>query len=271
MSDPGWEPDRFYGNCYKYRNFGVPGSDERAHLEQLIAGRQMMFASPNTFNDPYDCRPVFIRGDDPAQDRKWIGRAWEEGRIREGHPKPSKPEIERHISNVMAELSTPEGAASYFKPFIDTRTGVFCMSQGWNLLTQWAYYSDAGRGLCLEYSVNPGGGFDCVYPVDYAKERPVVQIARLLVDAEYRADALFAAVIRKAPDWAHEHEVRALQMKPGLFTHPENMLRSIMLGICAADDDVLWLTSLLRKHSVEIPLYHTRLSPHSFSLERAAL
>ena len=185
--------------------------------------------------------------------------------------RPSRDERDRHITRVMLELSTPEGAAAQFKPFLDKMTGVSCMSKDWRLLTQWAYYADEGRGLCLEYHVERETGFDCVFEDQYSDERPIVEISRLLCDDAYRTTALFAAVTRKALDWAHEREVRALQMKPGLATHPPGMLRSILIGIAAAKRDIQWLIGLLKENDISVPVYRTELSPATFNLERKLL
>jgi hypothetical protein len=258
----------FYGSCYKYRRFGGPDSAAREHLANLILKRRMMFSSPDSFNDPYDCTPVFIRGSKPAEDRVHIRRAWVEGSELAGVPKLPSDEIEGHVSNVMKQLSTPEGAAAHFKPFLHDHTGVFCMSQDWRLLTQWAYYADGGKGLCLEYAVNPAQGFDCVFEVEYSNERPRVNIVRLLAESDYRTEALFAAVTRKATDWAHEREVRALQNKPGVVIHPPRMLAAVMIGIAAVENDVQWLLDILRGENIRVPVYQTQLSPESFTLQR---
>jgi hypothetical protein len=262
------ELNYFYGTCYKYRAFGLSDSKERAHLADLICGRQIMFASPSTFNDPYDCRPVFFRGSNPAEDRARIERAWRAGSKPAGNPKLPRKDVDRHVTNVMEKLGTNEGAEAEFKPYLDRGIGVFCMSRDWRLLTQWAYYADAGKGICLEYEIMPNAGFDCVFEVDYCDERPRVEITRLLDDAAYRTQALFTAVIRKARAWSHECEVRALQRRPGIVIHPENMLVAIMVGISARQSEIDWLRALLAKARMEVPLYKTKLNSRSYTLER---
>ncbi|MCE8019316.1 DUF2971 domain-containing protein [Halomonas sp. MCCC 1A11036] len=263
----------FYGSYYKYRVCGKRGSAQREHLARLITNREMMFSSPSRFNDPYDCHPIFVTGE-PAEDRARIARARREGHARAAHPaqlKPTKGQESQHVSRVMAQLSTHEGAAAHFKPFLDRGTGVFCMSKDWRLLTQWAYYADYGKGLCLEYEVEPKSGFDRVFEVEYQIQRPQVHVARLLDDDEYRAQALFAAVITKASDWAHKQEVRALSEEPGVIVHPPGMLTSILVGAAASEDDITWLAELLREHRLKIPLYLARLSSESYSLERVPI
>lgn len=255
----------FYGSCYKYRVFGQRSSAQREHLARLITNREMMFSSPNRFNDPYDCHPIFVIGK-PAEDRARIARA-----AHPTQPKPTKSQENHHISRVMAQLSTHEGAAAHFKPFLDRGTGVFCMSKDWRLLTQWAYYADDGRGLCLEYKVEQRSGFDRVFEVEYQIQRPQVHVARLLDDNEYRVRALFAAVTTKASDWAHEQEVRALGDEPGVLVHPPGMLTAILVGAAASEEDVKWLADLLREHRLSVPLYRACLSSESYSLERVPI
>lgn len=261
----------FYGKCYKYKRFGAVESAEREHLKNLIQYRKMMFSFPSQFNDPYDCCPVFILGNDPAEDRRRIGDAWEEGRKRAGHRKPNRKELSRHVSKVMQELSTPEGAARHFKPFLDRGTGVFCMSKDWSLLTQWAYYADNGAGLCLEYTVHQDSGFDRVFDVQYTNARPKINIPKALSDNDYRTRAFFDAVTHKALDWSHEQEIRALHTEPGLHMHPEGLLTSVMLGPSASNVDIDWLMHIVG-NSTETPvIYRAILSPDTFAMKRQDL
>lgn len=257
----------YYGRCYKYRSFGDVDSAQRSHLFDLLVRRGMMFSSPSKFNDPYDCNPLFIRGSDPAKDRALIGKDWDEGRKRAAIPKPPRKERERRITEIMTKLSTPQGASDAFKPHLDQKTGVFCMSKDWRLLTQWAYYADSGKGLCLEYEVRQGE-FDIAYEVEYNNERPKVEIARLLADEQYRKEALFTSIIRKATDWKHEQEVRGFQRGPGIYSHPEDMLTAIMIGLAAEPTDVKWLIDVLRDSGITVPIYQTELNAETYELQR---
>lgn len=63
-----------YGLFYKYRAFGEPDSRTREHLRALLIDRQMYFASPREFNDLFDSRPSFVRGN-PEDDRKAVESA----------------------------------------------------------------------------------------------------------------------------------------------------------------------------------------------------
>jgi hypothetical protein len=256
-------PGYFYGSCYKYRNF-----ENLSHLEDLIVNRMMMFASPATFNDPYDCRPTYTREGDPGAARKHVGAAWEEARKRKGAGKPTKKEYSRHISKVMSEINTPEGAGEHFEGLLHRRTGAFCMSESWQLLTQWAYYAANGSGLCLEFDVQPGGGFDRVFGITYSNMRPKLDIVRMLYDQEYQRDAMFQAITHKAEAWSHERELRALHMEPGLHPYAEGMLTSIMVGQSASAANIEWLLNLLEANGIGIPVFQVGLCPETFDLQR---
>lgn len=262
----------YFGKCYKYRAFFDPGSVERGYLENLITKREAYFASPLEFNDPYDCRPTYTRGSDPKEDRRRIARAWEEGRVKAGHPKPSRSERSRHVTKVMAKISSPEGAAAHFHPYLQSGIGVFCMSKRWDLLPQWAYYGDVGRGVCLEYDIQEDSGFSRVYEVEYSSDRPCVEITRMLYDREYQTDALFRAVMTKARAWAKEKEVRALHSKSELLEHPHGILKAIIVGQMASAENVTWLKTILKNSGMEdMPVEQVRLNELGFKLDRLPL
>lgn len=262
----------FFGRCYKFRAFFDSHSEERKYLGELIANRHMMFSSPTDFNDPYDCRPTYTRGQDADEDRRRISKAWDEGRVKADHAKPNAKGRSQHITKVMENLNTPEGAAKSFQPILESKIGVFCMSKSWKILTQWAYYADLGAGLCLEYDIQPDSEFSRVYQVTYSDSRPVIEITRTLYDTEYQTESLFAAVTHKASVWSHEKEVRALHNKSEVLQHPPGILKSITVGQLIKQDNLDWLRDLLKEHDLrKIPIYQVYLSEKDFSLERKPL
>lgn len=253
----------YYGYCYKYRDF-----KKKNYLEQLIVERKMMFSPPADFNDPYDCRPTHTLPGNPAKARKHIGKAWEEARIRNNGKKPSSAERSQHISKIMQELSTEEGATKHFSKLLMSRLGVFCMSESWKILTQWAYYADNSTGLCLEFRVHPDTEFHRIYRMNYSNQRPKVDIVQSLYDDNYRNSKLLNAATHKALDWSSEKEVRAMHKQPGIRQYPDGMLESIMVEQEAETDDVVWLQKMLAAHQMSIPIYRIKLCAQTFDLER---
>lgn len=42
---------------YKYRSIGTHG--QRAWLRDVVVGNSLYFSTPDQFNDPFDCAPVY--------------------------------------------------------------------------------------------------------------------------------------------------------------------------------------------------------------------
>ena len=256
--EPMPKPQRFYGRCYKYRPFPPEGSQERGRLRSLIKDQQMWFSDPARFNDPFDCNPV---------------QAWnpDRQRYRASFERETLDQLQAQLPNTPADTLTEfaeqfaaQAESDWPKPVLTTNTGIFCMSKRWDSLTQWAYYADGGRGLCLEFEVTREPGNPPVYEVRYDDERPVVEVGCETEDQrkEVSRETFFAWTC-KAMDWQHEREVRAFRKDPGLYQYPPEMLKNIIVGAFISEVDLDWLTAIS-----PVPIEQVRLSDSNYQLER---
>ncbi|MEN7343760.1 MAG: DUF2971 domain-containing protein [Pseudomonadota bacterium] len=143
------------------------------------------------------------------------------------------------------------------------------MSAAWDIPTQWAYYADNGRGLCIEFDVTQECGFNRLYRVKYEEARPMLNMARLIARAKGAADELHSAVLSKAPSWSHEVEYRAMYNSMGVQEYPAGMLKSIILGpMCSAEDE-LWLRNLIAESCLDgVSLERAQTSDEDYSFSR---
>ena len=237
--------NRVFGTFYKYRSFGAPGSEQRERVTRMLRAREIYFAPPSSLNDPFDCRPRFTFPGPPAERRRILRDMWIEGAVRAGVPhKIARKDSEKVATKLMLTVNSPKLRAKQFFKFVDDKTAVFCMSESWDVASQWAYYADIHTGFCLELTVTEAIAFAPAYRINYAQQRPTVDLFKILTPAaptEALTDSLMEAVTTKATSWSSELEVRALQNKLGVYVLPEGMLNGIIFGMNSTDEDVEWM------------------------------
>ncbi len=251
--------DSVYGTFFKYRPIGAKGSKSRERLVLTFSQAEIYFAAPSALNDPFDCRPRFEFSGKPEEQRRVLRDMWVAGAIRNGVPaRQARRLSEGAATELMVKIKAPETRADQFFRFIDQKTGTYCMSMSCEVATQWAYYADNHRGVCLEFTIDEKHKFAPVYPVRYSDVRPCVDVFRLLTDME-PTEPLMAAVTTKSDNWMAEREVRALQNKPGLYKLPDGMLTGLVFGTNATDNDIAWIKEQIE--SADLSVSYSRVVP----------
>lgn len=181
------------------------------HHKRIIKNGEIYFASPDKFNDPFDCA-VPIRFDLMSSDA--FAKA-----IRLVHP-----EYGNGISGMFAKIYKDLDEAAKIEilnsfrkhqyDYINENTGLFCMTDKKDDILMWSHYANCHKGICvgfdvallLEYFVqictNNGLRIAC-FQVDYVRDFPVL-IPRKIIDD----DIVRIPFYTKAIDWSHEREYR---------------------------------------------------------------
>lgn len=124
-------------HVYKYRDLGdyevAPGLSNREALRDIFVDNKVWFASPATYNDPFDCRIhlEFERHIPPAAGRAIL------------------TDLQRDVNGL----------------------GVFSVSAKRDHILMWAYYSAGHSGICIEFALMKSF-FRMVQPVKYSEEYP---------------------------------------------------------------------------------------------------
>jgi Protein of unknown function (DUF2971) len=232
--------------------------------------RAIYFAPPRALNDPFDCYPSAVLSGTPEEHRKLIGAAAREEAKQLGIKIP-KRRRESNLSKVMAGLTDPSKRGEMFFDHINNKTGIYCMSRSFEVASQWAYYADSHRGLCLEFTIRADAKFNSVYPVTYSPDRVEVDITAILRGGDNSEIRLFDAVTTKSSVWSSEREVRALKNPPGAFVYPPGMLTGVIFGVNADQADIDWLKSAAA--GAGLSLSYSKMVPdaHHYLLHRVAL
>lgn len=229
-----------------------------AHLEKLLRDNVIWFSRPDTFNDPWDCKPCFSSdfADDPVEVEKHIADYVEVTRKR-------RPDIpESFIAQRQQEFRADPNmlAAKVVEiyeglwPEIAERYRVYCLGPDPGNLLMWSHYADSHRGICLEFSTR-NTVMCSATQVEYCNVFP---IGRLYSKDE---DDQLVPLLTKADVWSYEREYRLVAQERSnstphdtLITEsnylqlPPNALTSIIIGCQAPFDEVQQLVRGLAPH-----------------------
>lgn len=222
------DPVRF---C-RYRSLAGGGA---GWVRDSILHSKHYFASPLSFNDPFDCRPNFEIQGNRADLVKYF-----EGVIGRHMPELSRDarraEARRRVSDPDCDPRLPKNMTGFRHMYHETVTshvGVMCLSEVHDDILMWAHYADSHRGVCLIF--DPTEEFmSTAQPVKYRKVRPRVNPIVNSYD-----EMLEAAMFTKSDHWSYEQEWRILQYKKGsgVYTIPTASLRQVILGAEISEQD----------------------------------
>lgn len=193
------------------------------NLYKTLMNAELWFASPTTFNDPFDCQINDQTNWDEENIRDYVNRT--------SQPAPYGVDVEEVVRK------SQEEPGSFNKFFTDnlkkilSKQGVTCFLQSPDNLLLWAHYSDSHKGVCLKFDITEDDElFDIVVPVKYSKNYP---------NFDYlteRQQLVTKAMQTKSIHWEYEKEIRAFKPKFGNHPFKKECLKEIIFG-CKADPD----------------------------------
>ncbi len=141
------EKTQIPSHVYKYRDLGnyevAPGLSNREALRRIFVENKVWFASPATYNDPFDCRVhlEFEPNLPPEAERAIL------------------TDLQRDVNNL----------------------GIFSVSAKPDDILMWSYYARGHSGICIEFELLVSF-FSMVQPVRYSGEYPRARTSDSPVD-----------------------------------------------------------------------------------------
>jgi hypothetical protein len=227
-------------------------------LQELFTDHKVWFASPASFNDPFDCkvRSMLIEGGQEA----FLDR----------HVQSSEPTLtlmHRSIrvrelleSGVLEDPKYRAQVLSFVQKCVD-KSGVYSLSTSLDHPLLWSHYADGHRGLCLEFQhmidLFPEIQLQNAFPVSYATTFPK------LSESGTRGEHVQATLLTKAVYWEYEQEWRFIDPTggPGLRRFCPRFLSSVIFGCLMKEED---------KARVRGWIAESRATPKLFQAERKA-
>ena len=258
---------------YKYRTFD--SNSLRALHEELV-----YYASPGSFNDPLDCRPIVAIdiGDSEVEElwsclfttlygeRRAAAQLMEMGTSFDADDNPIPDSVPfANVAKAMAR-GIDGLLARRLEPW-----GVLSLSSRWDSPLMWSHYADQHRGFCVEFDMATSY-CPSVRAVTYSKTRSLKAsdlYSWIVKGSESARESAFASYFfAKAPGWKYEKEWRVLRKEDGLGGAPFE-ISAVYFGVRCETSVMLSIGQLLRDRGIRF--YGMKFSPTSFEMQRKRL
>lgn len=248
-----------FPELYKFRPYRT--KEDKKRLRDILIHNHFYFSTPNSFNDPFDPRPIMVVGDEAGFKKRFAELAAERG---------MKSEMQRTPGEVMALITEK------YRDEFRCNFRILSLAGNRRSTLLWAHYADNHKGLCIhiDRSVVP---FPVAQPVRYTQDYPVLHYPLEVDDKEQ----FIRTFCTKSPEWFYEEEHRIVlfpesydfqeRMMWSEWDGPRLLIRSeaivgITLGAMMTEESV---TEVLRMAAFRNPkpkVWKARLEHSSFGL-----
>ena len=255
---------------YKFRSWADP-----THKRSLL-DREIYFASPSQFNDPFDCF-INYRYDLLSPEEKFEKYY---DMIKEEQPQLSEEEIKRKANNWLSEgilekEKTLETNKTILREMINSNVGILSLTKTKNPILLWSHYSDCHRGFCIGYDKDiliadltskyytPKKIF---FEIDviYLEKYPIIIPKKGITPEEYVRRPLST----KALYWAYEKEYRIFILggSKEITKLPPEAIVEVILGCNMNTSDQLEIGEFVNKTLPHAALFKAEMHNESFEL-----
>lgn len=240
---------------YKYRSMASRG------LKDIFEKRKVFFNDATKFNDPCECRPHLAVDVNLLSQEVYLKKL-----AKERFPNARGAEIKELIREKKVFLKDQAKLRKTYNEFVST-VGIYCLSEKKDDLLMWAHYSDAHRGLCLEFEASTEGSFFWeAFRVVYQEDYPVVNMMRM-----GEAEEFCKALLTKSTHWSYEQERRILKTKyeggAGDYYFPPAALTGVIFGALMNSEDKETIKNWIKAYPSEISIYEATLNGHRYQLD----
>jgi hypothetical protein len=212
---------------------------------KAISSNQLLFSSPTSFNDPYDCE-IIIKSYTKNL-KEWI-RSYNE----------SNPQVDLQTKDNEPYSIIEETIRKHI-----SKLGISCFSRENNNVLMWAHYANKHKGVCMQFL--PSSDQSVFYlprEVKYEKKIPHHDINKIQ-DNSYLIDSLCI----KSEDWGYENEIRFFNQKSGLQKFNKGSLLNIYFGCRLNNDEVNIIKTLASSHfGYNVKFHKAKLSQQNFEV-----
>ncbi len=209
---------------YKYTSLEA---HHLARARNIIVDREVYFANPATFNDPFECRFRFSMNGTAAEWNQFLRRpevAAENG-LAPG-AEPTAQQMARWKSNALAHAPT---VGDKFRANMQKDVGLLCLSEERDHILLWSHYANSHRGVCFGFSVADDPLFaQEITKVTYQDDFPIYEYFNPPEDVER---IVFST---KSSQWSYEAEWRVIRVRmgegEGAYRFAPGTLRDVILG-----------------------------------------
>lgn len=215
---------------YKY---GAIDEDNIDWARRIFTHNDLYFASPNKFNDPFDCKfDTTLKATVREHKENLRGIA----KIK--NPDWDSVAIESFVAENMKTLHEDEHkfARDYLAGLNElvSTFGICCMTKVPDNILMWSHYANKHKGFCIKFIHDRKDGFfKHADSIDYKSEFPLVNLAK-----DDQETIVKKSLYTKATDWKYENEWRVVEInKAGrIAVLPSHLLVGVIFGCKMSDD-----------------------------------
>lgn len=248
---------------YKFRPLTEP---LREFALRILSDNELYFSSPESFNDPFDCRPAYAPDGSPDEIKAFLNKLFSRNMPHETNEK-IKQEAERCYAEFFSNGKIDTTASNINENIWRNikRFGVCSLSEDWKSILMWSHYADHHKGICFRFRADKHTPFfGTAQRVEYRDEMPVVNpILR-----DHRENVL-QTLLTKSREWAYEKEWRILNLSSGVGVQkfPPHTLHSVLLGARISAADETEVRRLAEQHPNKPRVSKLRIASFKYELE----
>jgi len=246
---------------YKYR-------PHNSNSESWILNEELYFASPGSFNDPFDSKVMYTMDGTTEQKKRYMNKLLEVER-----PQLKKRERWKYINKALEDQILEKDYDNHVKRMqkrID-EYGVVSLSQKPDDLLMFSYYAKDHTGYCLKYKRSTENILSLARKVNYEPLYPKFSVYDFTLD---NVGGLGDKVLlTKAKCWEHEAEWRISLANPAgrvIKSHHE-ILVGIILGCNMSDEHRAQIVALNKRREKPVGIFLAQKRKFEFGLEITTL
>lgn len=242
-------------------------NSKRERSLDILRTKSIWFASPDNFNDPYDCAPVFNFDGTAGQIRKFLCSEYIRrypGLTRNQRKIKARNDYTAFSKSKDYLLDLSKKEQRYLMPIL----AVLSLSSLPDIFLMWSHYANNHKGICYRFNTTKSF-FQCAERVDYSDERPAI--------TPFQNDQFKTrkSLLTKALFWAYENEWRVIghpgapeeiPQKPGLASFPAGTLDGVIFGAETSASDRRDICEIISKLDEKIEIYNMSLDEKYYKL-----
>lgn len=250
---------------------------ENAFTQSLIQSCEVFYATPSSFNDPYDCN-LKLHADD-STDADWSNYI---KKLISQYPARAAQlaiVLNQRLWNTHPELNTfgEDTRRIHYE-----ESSILCLSRRPDSIPMFSYYADSHHGVAVELTFSDDE-FPCGIPCgDLSKPDQLYQRKIIAHDVEYSPvlpelnyhrlygsrQLVMSLIFTKFDIWKHEEEFRIFRRKvaASVVGFPKPMLTRIIFGARSIPEDVELVKKWLSKHGHPVVLARAEVTKAQFGL-----
>lgn len=232
---------------YKYREFS-----DRTY--EIILNSEFHFASPLSFNDPFDCNLSYKK----EYSKEEIENYKKEYMIK--NPQINRKTLDDHFPNEEKFYNK----RMEVKEKLIKDSGILSLSKTNKSIPMWSHYSKNHQGLVFELDVKEDYNFFCTFGlVDYIKNYEILSLAK------FGDEELYDIFTTKYRDWKYEKELRIIDYnKNGNRKFNKKLLKTIYFGCKATEINIKHIIQLCQLNGFShVKFKKAKLIPGKFALD----